>query len=98
MVSQQIVKETTYTQAFQEIQGGCSESAWLKILRENAIDSFGQLGFPHPEKEEWKYTNVQPFVKNQFEIARPDEVVSSEKIAAFAVNEAQQSVLASVNG
>jgi Fe-S cluster assembly protein SufD len=97
-MSSQVKQETIYTGAFREMQETSGESAWLKILRENAIDSFGQLGFPTSDKEDWKYTNVQPFVKNEFEIARDVEIISSEKIAAFAVAEAQTSVLAFVNG
>lgn len=97
-MSSQVKQETIYTGALREMLETSGESAWLKILRENAIDSFGQLGFPTSEKEEWKYTNVQPFVKNEFEIARGVEVISPKKIAPYAVPEAQQSVLAFVNG
>ena len=97
MVSQ-VKQETNFDATFREILEKSDESAWLKILRENAIDSFRRLGFPTVEKEEWKYTNVQPFVKNEFEIARESKSVNVEKLAEFEIEEAKNSVLAFVNG
>jgi Fe-S cluster assembly protein SufD len=97
-MSLQVKQETNYAAAFREIVETANESAWLKILRENAIDGFRQLGFPTVDKEDWKYTNVAPFVKNEFEIASASENASDEKLTAFSIAEASRSVLTFVNG
>ena len=44
--------------------------------RKEAIDRFSVTGFPTTKHEEWKYTNVQPIVRNHF---RP--VLSGEEIS-----------------
>lgn len=98
MTSQQVAIETTYNAAFEEILRAEKEFSWLKILRENAIGSFRATGFPHVKQEEWKYTNVAPFVKEEFEIVRESRAVESERLAQFAVGETSESTLAFVNG
>lgn len=99
MTSQQIAKETAYSRAFHALNENANEAAWLKILRENAIDEFHKLDFPTVNQEAWKYTNVAAFVKNEFEVAKIGEtVVEPEKLAQFAVPEAGASVLSFVNG
>jgi Fe-S cluster assembly protein SufD len=35
----------------------------LSTIREQAAQRFGQLGWPTPRQEEWKYTNVAPIAK-----------------------------------
>ena len=43
-----------------------SNPAWLERLRESAMDRFEELGFPSVKDEEWKYTNVAPIAKLDF--------------------------------
>ena len=49
-----------YLAAFKDYQknGAGSGPAWLKKLRESAIQSFEKLGFPTSRNEDWKYTSV----------------------------------------
>lgn len=42
------------------------DSFWIKNLRAGAISRFAELGFPTLRDEEWKYTSVEPIVKNSF--------------------------------
>lgn len=44
-----------------------NESQWISELRANAMAGFEELGFPHPKLEEWRYTNVGPIAKVEFE-------------------------------
>jgi len=47
----------------------------LQQLRNRALQSFRQLGFPTTKHEDWKYTNVLPLVKNGFEpLPAPAEI------------------------
>lgn len=101
----QIVKEkNTYGDALQKLKErqGARGAAWVARLRESALASFEQLGFPTVDNEEWKYTNVAPVAKANFEPAfeRGEDVQSfdSAELKSFAYEEASRSRLVFVNG
>lgn len=48
-----------------------SETAELQSLRENAFQQFKRSGFPSTKVEDWKYTNLAPFLKEDF-VTEPD--------------------------
>ncbi len=53
--------------------------AWLREIREEAREHFTSLGYPTTRMEEWKYTNIAPIAKTQFqsgECKLTDAVVS----------------------
>ena len=59
--------ETAYQKQFERhSRGGPS---WLVKLRQNGMDRFLKLGFPTPDLEEWRFTNVRPLVETAFEAA-----------------------------
>lgn len=92
----QTAKETIYSAAVRGTLAKSSDPVWLKMLRENAIDRFAQVGFPGVENEDWKYTNVAPFLREEFEIAPTSENIDR---AAFATSpETENSRLVFVNG
>ncbi len=79
-----------------------SPGSWLKRLRESAMESFQELGFPSVKDEEWKYTNVAPIARIDF---KPAAVAGAARIgsdpqdlAAFGCTEAKDSQLVFVNG
>lgn len=78
MVSQQLVKENIYSQAFGE-RLAREENARLKDLREKAFAYFTENGFPTPKDEEWKYTNVSV-------VGRQWSVVSSSEASVVAAD------------
>ncbi len=89
---QKAVKETNYGAAFRESLAR-EENAWLKYLRENAFEFFTENGFPTVQNEEWKYTNVAPIGKENFEIAS-DKAVDAEKISRlFSKTESENRVV-----
>lgn len=94
MVTQIAKEESVYRAAFELINE--NESAtWLKQMRENAFDSFERTGFPTPENEEWKYTNVAPINKETFDISVDKTEVEVER---FVYEEAKTSQVVFVNG
>ncbi len=98
---QQIAKEKEmnhYLAAFAEVERNRSKApAWLSNLRANAIAQFERLGFPTTRHEEWKYTNIAPILKRQFDAAGTvPRVVAS--VAEFTYPESHQSQLVFVNG
>jgi Fe-S cluster assembly protein SufD len=71
MVSQQVVKENIYGQAF-GARLAREENAELKTLREKAFAYFAENGFPTPRDEEWKYTNAASLPISNFEFQISD--------------------------
>ncbi len=71
--------------------------AWLSNLRNNAIAQFERLGFPTTRNEEWKYTNVAPLLKHNFQTVTtlPRAVASWDE---FTYPETRSSQLVFVNG
>ncbi|HVE58203.1 MAG TPA: Fe-S cluster assembly protein SufD [Pyrinomonadaceae bacterium] len=83
MVSQQLVKENIYSQAFSE-NAAREKNAWLKDLREKAFAYFSENGFPTPRDEEWKYTNVAEIQNSKFKIQNSErESETSELLKQF---------------
>lgn len=69
MASQIVKEESSYQTAFRLLQDLCAATspAWVRRLRERAMDRFEQLGFPSVKNEDWKYTNIAPIAKLDFE-------------------------------
>jgi Fe-S cluster assembly protein SufD len=90
------VKETIYGEFFREslLQ---NQPEWLKDLREKAFAYFAENGFPVVQSEEWKYTNVAPIARENFEIGEKADL-TGEKIAPFIFDECRASVLVFTNG
>ena len=62
--------------------------SWLRDVRRQGLASFDRLGFPTATRgnERWKYTNVSPIAKSEFEYpldAKPDGV-SARRLKAVA--------------
>ncbi len=92
----------TAFRSLQEKSGSNGNTSWVGRLRESAFDRFEQLGFPTVRDEEWKYTNVSPLDKMNFEPvfeSEPVETISAEtQVEAFLYAEARGSRLVFVNG
>ena len=39
---------------------------WLQQVREAALLTLSEKGFPHKKHEDWKYTNIQPLLEQEF--------------------------------
>lgn len=100
----EIAQRNSYQEAFRALKESRPESrvSWLERLRENAMDSFQELGFPSVKDEEWKYTNVAPIAKVDFKPLTSTEAAADEaattQLAKFGVVEAAESQLVFVNG
>ncbi|MDQ2922557.1 MAG: Fe-S cluster assembly protein SufD [Acidobacteriota bacterium] len=104
MVTEIIARENSYHEAFRALQESQPDSprSWLKRLRESAMESFQELGFPSVKEEEWKYTNVAPIARIDFKpaVLTGAETSGSDagELAAFEFVEAKDSQLVFVNG
>ncbi|HSK70997.1 MAG TPA: Fe-S cluster assembly protein SufD [Pyrinomonadaceae bacterium] len=93
----QAVKETIYKQNFQTSLENSNQPEWLIKLREEAFEYFTENGYPTPQNEEWKYTNVAPIARENFEIGESANF-TSQQIAPFVFDESKESVLVFTNG
>jgi Fe-S cluster assembly protein SufD len=73
-----------YTGAFGAQRGGLAGSGlpWLSTLRDDAIATFGDIGFPGKKNEDWKYTSVSALVGTEF--VAPDASVAEARRADIA--------------
>lgn len=39
---------------------------WLQQIRQSALLTLAEKGFPHKKHEDWKYTNIQPLLEQKF--------------------------------
>ncbi len=42
---------------------------WLQQVREKALLTLSEKGFPHKKHEDWKYTNIQPLLEQEFNLS-----------------------------
>ncbi|UCF66400.1 MAG: Fe-S cluster assembly protein SufD [Acidobacteriota bacterium] len=67
-----------FLQSYRQLAGELDRSAplWLRRMRQQAIESFEETGFPSPRDEQWRQTNVEPITTTRFEPAGdgPSEV------------------------
>lgn len=104
MISQTVKEKSTYAESFRALldRTGATEPPWVQRLRENAFARFEELGFPTPDREEWKYTNVAPIAKANFEpastLARIPPALDAAQLEPFVYEESRRSQLVFVNG
>ncbi|HJU53252.1 MAG TPA: Fe-S cluster assembly protein SufD [Pyrinomonadaceae bacterium] len=101
MVTEIAKEQGAYGAPFRRLQEktGPDAPSWVVRLRESAFNSFERLGFPTPRQEEWKYTNVAPLVKANFEPAVEGAgALDDAALQPFIYEESRASRLVFVNG
>ncbi len=84
--------------------GTDSESSDLRRARQSAFDKFRLFGFPSIRNEDWKYTNITRFLKDEFALdgllpgAGEQVVVSGDQLAKAAIPGLDCYQLVLVNG
>lgn len=73
------------TQKFHAFERALNGSARgpVHALREKAFQDFSRLGFPTPQQEDWRYTNVAPIARGNFDLV-PAAEIQAEQIALAA--------------
>lgn len=76
--------------------------AWLRPLRERAIDRLVELGLPHKKQEEWRYSDPAPITATRFDPAPApgsgSADVTAEQVARFDIPDLDAHRLVFVNG
>ncbi len=78
---------STYSQFATDFQALQKKSeGWVKRFRASSMDVFEEVGLPTARKgnEKWKYTNVAPLARLDFEVARGDRSISLSQIQSSA--------------
>ena len=78
-----------------------NENDTLHAWRQNAFEKFRQQGFPSIRQEDWKYTNLVPFLKEELQTeaqAHDYNEISPEKLKQYFINKLDAHVLVLVNG
>jgi Fe-S cluster assembly protein SufD len=61
-----------YSKGFEEFRKEAPGNGipWMESLREEGLRKFTELGFPTPENEDWRFTNVAPIARTTFTIEK----------------------------
>jgi Fe-S cluster assembly protein SufD len=87
-----------YLTAFEKRkQGAEHEPAWLRGLREEAMESFSRTGFPTQKNEAWRYTPVTPLIETALAVQDEEPSLSQEILAALK-EKPGRTVLVTING
>src|SRR5262245_13451971 len=97
MITELVKSEGNYQSAFREVRHARPTAAWTELVRGSAMDRFEQLGFPTVKNEEWKYTNLAPFLKEKVKPSTPVNVIA-EVVCRYAYPETVNNHLVLVNG
>jgi len=63
---------------FSQLESTSSQPKWLAPLRKAGIASFADQGFPTLHDEDWRFTNVTPIAKLNFQLAKEVSVNGAE--------------------
>ncbi len=78
-----------------------NEDDTLYNWRRRAFDKFRQQGFPSIRQEDWKYTNLVPYLKEELQTDLPSHdynEITPETVQKFYINKLEANVLVLVNG
>lgn len=75
-----------------------SDQLSFQKKRKENIERFKQDGFPTIQNEEWKYTNLQPLLKKEFELEVPETTISFEEINEYILKNTDSYLMVFLNG
>ena len=70
-----------FKEKFDELQAGQKGSAFAAI-REDAFNTFNNLGFPTSRNEEWKYTRIAPVFTKEYSLVKTGVALTSSDVDA----------------
>ncbi len=82
-----------------ENKGNLDLDSTVHSIRLNAIHNFEKEGFPTKKDEEWKYTNLGPLLKHDFNIfPNVEKSVGFKNIQNYLINEIESYTLIFIDG
>lgn len=103
MSTQVLEVKNIFSAAFESSLGGARKfPSWVEDLRARSLEQFETVGFPTVSEEDYKYTNVAPIAKGDFQPAVASGAahtnINPDRIAQFDYEEAHGSRLVFING
>ncbi|MBA3440215.1 MAG: Fe-S cluster assembly protein SufD [Pyrinomonadaceae bacterium] len=95
--------KNTFSAAFESLQSGVSNRLplWVEDLRLRALEHFEAVGFPTTDDEDYKYTNVAPIARGNFQPAAASDasgIIDPAHLEQFIYEEADGRRLVFING
>ncbi len=89
-----------YISTFENFETRLNGNADLPLhkIRKEAIAAFDRMGFPSIRMEDWKYTNIQPLLKNQYPLTNIEADLTAADIFQFTFNDLSQNLIVFING
>ena len=82
-----------------ENKGGVDLDSNVHAIRSKAIQNFEKKGFPSKKDEEWKYTNLKPILKNDFNLfPEVGDAVGFKNVREYLINEIESYTLVFIDG
>jgi len=89
-----------YWEAFERLEKGAKELAWMRAARKAGISHFVELGFPTLQDEDWRFTNVAPIANMPFKpvFERAQDGLTAKALGQFTLAGLPGIKLVFVNG
>ncbi len=99
-MSQALDIKNWYISNFETFEKSLNGESSLPIhnIRKDAIEKFSQLNFPSVKEEEWRFTNLSPLFKHNFNPAVEKTKLTKQDIKRFLFEELNAAVITFVNG
>lgn len=82
---------------FEKSLNGQSKTPFHK-LRKEALTKFEKADFPNLKNEEWRYTNLSPLLKHDFNALPAEVQLNKEELKSFLFDDSFKHVMVFVNG
>ncbi len=93
-------EKDVYLADFSRFEQSLPENARAPLhqARQAAVERFAALGFPTPDDEEWRFTNLAPLVRVPFHLAADGARIDAGQVRRLAFDVGPCSLLVFVNG
>ncbi len=85
-----------YAIAFEKLRGELPGGDRVTELRRGAMQRFGEIGFPDVRQEEWRFTDVSPIARTEFDLSPSAGSLDAADLAPYSYRDCYRLVL--VNG
>lgn len=75
-----------------------TEADNFKEIRKNALENFDEKGFPTRKEEAWRFTSLNPILREEYNLEIPETKIDIDKIKSYYIPEADTYKVVFVNG
>ena len=82
----------------QAYKDGATRGLFFEAEREKYIQQLEEMGFPTIKDEEWKYTNLLPILKNDYQLSESHSEVTAQSLKEYILTDTDTHLVVFVNG